>query len=234
MNNSFLRNSTVQRVIKWIAALSFALFTFYQIILAIIIEETRYGRLIGIVFYLVLTVAAFLGLIKKRYLSDAQIEKVQNTQAVLMIIGLLLLFITRLLSVVTVFGNLSFANPASVFYAASYILSQLGTLVLVVGYITALRYDLTENEMKKFKTIWMSIAIVLYALCFIAECVMLIKYRFNIDLSLTFTVISRIWYFLGFAGSAFCVILPEPSEGNYNTGSFYYSEDDEDEVDLVM
>ena len=234
MNNSFLRNRTVQRVIKWIAALSFALFTFYQIILAIIIEETRFGRLIGVAFYLIITVAAFIGLVRKRYLSDAKREKIENAQSVLMIIGLLLLFITRLLSVVTVFGNLSFADPASVFYAASYILSQLGTLVLVAGYITALKYDLTEREMKKFKTIWMSIAIVLYALCFIAECVMLIKYRFNIDLSLLFTLISRIWYFFGFAGSAFCVILPEPRVRKHKSGSFYYSEDDEDEVDLVM
>ncbi|MBQ3265689.1 MAG: hypothetical protein IJH07_07920 [Ruminococcus sp.] len=234
MRNTFLRNRTVQRIIKWIVALSFALFTFYQIILAIIIESTRVGRLIGIVFYLLITVAAFLGLIRKRYLSEAKIEKIENAQSVLMIIGLILLFITRLLSVVTVFGNLSFANPASVLYAATYILSQLGTLVLVAGYIITLKYDLTEKEMKKFKTIWMSIAIVLYALCFIAECVMLIKYRFNIDLSLFFTLISRIWYFLGFAGSAFCVILPEPIGRKHKSGSFYYSEDDEEEVDLVM
>ena len=80
----------------------------------------------------------------------------------------------------------------------------------------------------------MSIAIVLYALCFIAECVMLVKYRFNIDLSLTFTVISRIWYFLGFAGSAFCVILPEPRGGRQNSGRFYYSEDDEDEFTFYL
>ena len=235
MNNSFLRNSTVQRVIKWIVALSFALFTFYQIILAIIIEETRFGRLIGVAFYLIITIAAFIGLTKKSGKSKTKRNRIQTAQTVLMIIGLLLLFITRLLSVVTVFGNLNFAYPATVLYAATYILSQLGTLVLVVGYITTLKNNLTEREMKKFKTIWMSIAIVLYALCFIAECVMLIKYRFNIDLSLTFTVISRIWYFLGFAGSAFCVILPEPrGRRKHKSSEFYYSEDDEDDVEFVV
>ena len=228
VNNSFLTNRTVQRIIMWIVALSFALFTFYQIILAIGIETTRFGRLIGIVFYLAITVAAFLHFSEK--------FSVWMAHSVLLVVALILLFITRLLSIGTVFGNLSFANPATVLNAAAYILSQLGTLVIVSGYIM-LRADLTERQMKKLSIVLMSVAIALYVLCFIAECVMLIKYRFNIDLSLTFTLISRIWYFLGFAGTAFCFILPVPKrERKHRSGQFIYSDEEDggDEIDLVI
>ena len=40
------------------------------------------------------------------------------------------------------------------------------------------------------------------------ECVLLMKYRMNIDLSRKFTVISRFLYFIGFAGIAVNFMLP--------------------------
>lgn len=234
MNHEFMRNRTVQLVIKWIVALSFALFTFYQIILAIVIDASRVGRLIGIAFYTLITVASFLGLSQKPQSGKSKIERIEIAQMILLVTGLTLLFIMRLLSVVTVFGNLNFAYPATVLYTASYILSQLGTLVIISGHFVLLT-KLREQTMMKVENTLMSVAIVLYALCFIAEGVMMIKYRYMVDLNLTFTLISRVWYFLGFAGTAFCFMLPAPRERRkHQSSEFYYSEDAEDEIDLIL
>ena len=44
-------------------------------------------------------------------------------------------------------------------------------------------------------------------------------------------------YFIGFAGTAFCFILPTPQrENNHKPGQFIYSdeEDGSDEIDLVI
>ena len=236
MNNSFLRNSTVQRVIKWIVALSFALFTFYQIILSIIIEETRFGRLIGVAFYLIITVAAFLGFSEKKQKSEGKIQKIQTVHMVLLVIGLSLLFAMRMFSIGTVFGNLNFAYPGTVLYAATYILSQLGTLTIISAHFVLLS-KLSNTQMEKVTNILMFIAIGLYTLCFVAECLMLIIYRFNIEQSLKFTLISRVWYFLGFAGTAFCFMLPVPKrERKHRSGQFVYSDEEDGgaEIDLVI
>ena len=65
MKESIFKNRAFQTIIKLITALSFALFTAYQIYLAVNIDTNRAGRLIGIVFYLLLTVAAYLSFSEK-------------------------------------------------------------------------------------------------------------------------------------------------------------------------
>lgn len=212
MNHAFLRSRAVQHVIKWIVALSFALFTFYQIILAIAIETNKVGRLIGIVFYLLLTLASFFVFSHEK--------KVKNVRSVLLVAGLLLLFVMRLLNVSSVFVNLDFGYAPSVLYCLVYVLSQLGALILPVGYLMTFRTDLTENEERKLMHVLMSVVIALYGVCFIIECVLLVKYGYNIDLDLKFTLISRVLYFLSFAGTAFCLMLPPPKRRHRDTEEY--------------
>ena len=229
MKESIFKNRAFQTIFKLITALSFTLFTAYQIYLAVNMDASRIGRLIGIVFYLLLTVAA--------YLSFSEKDSVWTAHSVLMVAGLVLLFAMRLINIGTVFGNLSFSKPATVLNAAIYILSQLGTLVLVAGYIMQ-RADLTRRQMKILINTLMTIAIVLFTLHFILECVLMIKYRMNIEQSLKLTLISRVLYFVGFAGTAFCFMLPAPKRKRKEpkAGRFIYSdeEDGDDEIDLVI
>ena len=228
MNESFLQNKTVQIIFRLITALAFALFTAYQIYLAVNIDTNRFGRLIGIAFYLMITVASFLDL--------SENDKVWMAHSVLLVVGLVLLFAMRLLSIGTVFSGLSFSNPSSVLNVAVYVLSQLGTLVLIAGYPAA-RADLTEKQMKRLIVTLMMIAIAIFTLHFILECVLMIQYRMNIEQSLKYTLISRVLYFIGFAGTAFCFMLPAPKRVHKaKPGQFIYSdeEDGDDEIDLVI
>ena len=229
MNESFLQNKTVQIIFRLITALAFTLFTAYQIYLAVNIDTNRFGRLIGIAFYLMITVASFLDL--------SENDKVWMAHSVLSVVGLVLLFAMRLLSIGTVFSGLSFSNPSSVLNVAVYVLSQLGTLVLIAGYPAA-RADLTEKQMKRLIVTLMTIAIALFTLHCILECVLMIQYRMNIEQSLKYTLISRVLYFIGFAGTAFCFMLPAPKRKRKEpkAGRFIYSdeEDGDDEIDLVI
>ena len=54
----------------------------------------------------------------------------------------------------------------------------------------------------------MFFVIALYVSTLLMECVMIIKYRVNIDLSGLSTVISRFIYFFGFVGTAVSFMLP--------------------------
>ena len=226
MKESILRNRKVQFVFRLVTALSFTLFTAYQIFLAINIDTSRIGRLIGIGFYLLLIVASFLDF-SEQY-------RVWIVHSVLLVAGLILLFGMRLLNAPDIFGYLNFANPVSVLYFAVYILSQLGTLVLVEGYLMLNDY-MKRRKRRKLTVILMSVTIALYALCFIMECVLLLKYRMNIDLGLKSTLLSRGLYFLGFAGTAFCFMLPAPHKGSkVKEGEFVNSNGDDDKIDIII
>ena len=229
MQESIFSNRIVQTIIRLVTALSFALFTVYQVYLAVNIDTNRIGRLIGIAFYLILTVASFLSFSEK--------DSVWTAHSVLTVAGLVLLFTMRLLSIGTVFANVSFATPPSVLNAVVYILSQLGTLVLVAGYLM-IRADLTEKQMQRVIITLMTITVVLFTLHFILECVLMIKYRMNIEQSLKLTLVSRVLYYFGFAGTACCFMLPAPERKpeEPKEGQFIYSdeEDGDDEIDLVI
>ena len=81
----------------------------------------------------------------------------------------------------------------------------------------------------------MIVAIVFYVLIFIMECVLMIGYRVNIDLNLKLSLLSRVLFLTGFVGTAVCLMLPDPKRvREEKTGQFLYSEDDEDEIELVI
>lgn len=207
--------------------MSFGLFTAYQVRLAISIEESRIGRLIGIGVFVLITVASILALFDN--------PKCRKAHARLLIIGLMLLFVVKLINLPSMFSNLDFKKIPSVLNCAVLVGSELGTLVLAVGYLVLLRADLTERELRRWETALMSVVIVLFAACFVTECLLLLKYHTNIDQSLNLTICSRVVYCVGFAGTAFCFLLPEPqTEHKARLGDYIYSDDDEDEIDLVI
>ena len=84
---SLLSNKIAQFIFKLITALSFLAFTVYQTYLAINIENNRTGRLIGIVVYLLISIASFLDISQKYNVWVAHI--------IIMVVGLLTLFIMR-------------------------------------------------------------------------------------------------------------------------------------------
>jgi hypothetical protein len=67
------------------------------------------------------------------------------------------------------------------------------------------------------------VAIAIYAICFAAECVMMIRYRMNVDGSLKLALLSRLAYFVGFSGTAFIFFFSDPMkpfepDPNFDTG----------------
>lgn len=136
-------------------------------------------------------------------------------RTVLMIGGLALNFIIRLSNAGAMFGMLNFAYVPSVLNCAIYVFSQLAELLLLVYYVF-FRYNPKLNSKRGLVIFLMSFVILLYAACLVMECVLLMKYRMNIDLSRKFTVISRFLYFIGFASVAVNFMLPvkEPEDPN--------------------
>ena len=224
---SIFKNKKVQLAIRLITALSFMLFTFYQIILAIFSDASKVGRLIGVVFYLLITVAAYFDISEKFGLWVAHL--------VLLVIGLTALFVTRLLNIPAIFGALDFSKLPTVLNCALYILTQLGTLVLIMSFLM-LKADLTRRQMQKLINILMTIVIVIYTICFVLECVLILKYRMNIDSIRIVTLFSRVLYLLGYVGTAVSLMLPAPTgETDTKLGQFLYlNEEEEEEVDLVI
>ena len=152
----------------------------------------------------------------------------------MLVIGLVLLLGTKFINLPVLFGNLDFADIPSVLNCVVFILSELGFLILAIGYLMLLT-DLTEKELHKCETVLMTIVIVLFVACFVMECVLLLKYHVNIDQKLSLTLGSRVLFFIGFAGTAFSFLLPEPHrEHKARPGEYIYSDDDEGEIDLII
>ena len=177
--------------INIITAVMFTFFTAYQIYLLIQIDTQRNGRLIGIIFYLFITAASFFALVHKTELRIAR--------SVLLIAGLLLLFGIKLFNASAIFGSLDFANAPSVLRCAVYVVSQLGTIMLAVYYLF-FRHNKKINSKRKLIVALMAFVIVLYVSVLIMECVLIMNYRVNIDLTRKYTVIGRLLYCFGFVG----------------------------------
>lgn len=230
MENSILNNKKFQLTVRLITAVSFTLFVVYQILLVIQIEENRIGRLIGIGMYLLITVASYLDF-SDRY-------GVWIAHSIVFVAGLLLLFIMRMFNLIDMIGQLDFSSIPSILNCLVYIFSQLGILVLVAGYLV-LKNDLTQRQTRKLETVLMTIVIVLFVLCFICECVLLIVYHLNIDIRIRYTLPGRVLYCLGYVGSAISLLLPAPEreideEEEQNSGQILYSDDDSKEVDVII
>ena len=226
MEESRLSNKKFQYFIKIATALSFTLFLIYQVVLTVQIDTNRVGRLIGIGFYLLLTVAS--------YLSFSEKYSVWIAHSVLFVAGLVMLFSMRLFNLSAFIEQLDFSNLPSVLNFLSYILPQIGTLVLVAGYL-ALRADLENRTIQILETVLMTVAIVLYVLTFIIECVLIIVYRINVDVSRKLTLLSRLLYCMGYVGTAISFTLPAPQkEEKVQESEFFYSDNDDDEIDLIL
>ena len=226
MRDSLLYNNKFQFFIRLLTALSFGLFAAYQVYLTLQIEENRIGRLIGIPFYLVLTIASFLMFADNR--------KAGIARTILFVGGMTLLVFVKLINIPVLFGNVNPSDPPSVMNCVVYVLSQLGSICLIVYYIT-LR---NSNEFRKKQTLHVVLSLIvvaLYLACLVMELIMLLKYRANIDLGLKLTALSRFFYFFGFAGTAVCLMLPALLvEVEHKTGEFVFSEEDDDDIDLII
>lgn len=227
MKESIIKNKTTQFLIRLAPAVAFALFSAYQIMLAIKVDVNRSGRLTGIAIYLVITVAAVFDLFDKFGLWIAHV--------ILMVVSLVTLFVMRMFNASMMFESLDFSSIPSVLNVTVYILSQLGTLVLATSYLL-LSIDLSRNQMAKLIKVFMIIVIAIYALTFVLECILMIAYRMNIDLRLRYSLPSRVLYLVGFAGTAFAFMLPAPKREpkKKKTGEFLYADDDDEEVELIM
>lgn len=228
---TFFENKVLQFIVRFLTALSFALFTFYQFILLLAVETSKTGRLLGIICFVMITVATFFSLSNKKGLLLMHM--------ILLIGGLMMNFFIKLSNIPTIFSDLDFKVLPSVLCCLVYIFAQVGA-VLLAAYFLAIRNKKETMVERKLTYILMSIVIVLYVAAFAMECVLIIKYRVNIDLDRRlFTLLSRAAYCAGFVGTAIGFMLPAPyidDDENYKQkrGEFVYSEDVEDEIDLIM
>lgn len=226
MRESLIYNDKFQLFTRLLTAISFGLFTAYQIYLTIQIETARFGRLIGVFCYLLITIASFLMFADNR--------KAATARTILFVGAMLFLVFYRLLSIPGLFGRLSMSDPVSVMSCAVYVLSQLGSIGLVVYYVT-LRTNEDFGKMQTLRKVLSFIIAAFYLACLIMELVLITKYHENIELSMKLTLLSRFLYFFGFGGTAICLMLPALLvEVQHKIGEFVYSEEDDDEIDLVM
>lgn len=155
--------------------------------------------MVGLISFFLLVLAAVFALIPK------PVFRILRT--VLMIAGLFFNFVVRLINAGAIFGRLDFSYAPSVLNGAVYVFSQLAVLLLLVYYLV-FRHNKKLKSKRSIAIALMSLVIVLYVACFVMECVLLMKYRMNIDLSRKFTVISRLLYCLSFVGIAVNFMLP--------------------------
>ncbi len=211
---------TLKMIIRSITALAFALFTAYQIYVALKTDVALYGRIIGIVCYTFLTAASVFALIHQR--------GIRILRSVLFVAGLAVLFFMRLLSVARVFGTLDFSFFPSVLYCTEYLTSQLGTLVLLLYYL-AIRTNKFIKNKRRVTIIMMAVAIAFFVLGLISEWVLRAKYGYNIDLDLKTTLISRVLFFCGFALTAVNFMLP-PTKVESEEEQYIIKEQSEAEI----
>jgi hypothetical protein len=194
--------------------------------MAVIVPENRFGRLIGIALYFLIIIGSFLDFSEKYGFWIAH--------SIMTVAGLILLFVFRLLNLSAFIESLSTPSFPVILNFAVYVLTQLGSLILIVGYVM-FNANLTKKQIRKVIVGMMIVAIVFYVLIFIMECVLMIGYRMNIDLNLKLSLLSRVLFLTGFVGTAVCLMLPDPKRvREEKTGQFLYSEDDEDEIEVVI
>ena len=226
MQESLLYNNKFQFFVRLITSLSFGLFTAYQAYLTVQIELGRMPRLSAVISYLLITIASFLMFADNR--------KAAKARTILFVGAMLFLIFYRLVSIPRLFGSLSTSDPVSVLNCTVYVLSQLGSISLVVYYIT-LRSSGEFRKKQTLRVVLSMIIAVFYLACLIMELVLIVKYHANIELKLKLTFLSRFLYFFGFAGTAVCLMLPALLvEVEHKTGEFVFSEEDDDDIDLII
>lgn len=221
-------NRALQFIVRLLTALAFLTLTAYQTVLLFTTDAAKFGRMLGIISFLLITIASFLTL--------ANNEKALKLCSVMLVVGLFMLFAIKLLNVPGLFSYLSLSNPSSVLNCVVFVLAEVGTVLLAIYYLT-LRNDRDTFAKRKAVIVLLSIVIAIYIACLVMECIMLIKYRINIDVSLKVTLATRFVYCFGFVGTAVGLMLPalDPDEEyKRKEGDFIYSEEEDDEFDLVL
>ena len=188
-------------VINAVTALCFLAFSLYHTYLLVYIASNRLGRALGIASFVALFLAAAFALIPMPFF--------RSFRKGLLIGGLALNFFIKLFNAPVFFSMLNFASMPSVLNWAIYVFAQTAELLMLVYYIF-FRYNTKLKSKQVLGIILMSFAILLYVACLLMECVMLLQYHLNIDLSLTTTFLSRFLYFFGFAGTALNLMLLVP------------------------
>ncbi|MBQ1452875.1 MAG: hypothetical protein IIZ23_02795 [Ruminococcus sp.] len=211
---------TLKIFVRSITALAFALFTAYQIYMALKTDVGLYGRIIGIVCYTFLAAASVFSLIHQR--------GIRILRSVLFVAGLAGLFFMRLLSVARVFGALDFSFFPSVLNCSEYLASQLGTLVLLLYYLAVRTNKYIKNK-RRVTIIMMVFVIAFFGLGLISEWTLRAKYGYNIDSTLQLTLISRVVYFCGFALTALNFMLP-PTKVESEAEQYIIKEQSEAEI----
>ena len=211
---------TLKIFVRSITALAFALFTAYQIYMALKTDVGLYGRIIGIVCYTFLAAASVFSLIHQR--------GIRILRSVLFVAGLAGLFFMRLLSVARVFGVLDFSFFPSVLNCSEYLASQLGTLVLLLYYLAVRTNKYIKNK-RRVTIIMMIFVIAFFGLGLISEWTLRAKYGYNIDSTLQLTLISRVVYFCGFALTALNFMLP-PTKVESEAEQYIIKEQSEAEI----
>lgn len=226
MRESLLYNNAFQFFVRLITALSFGLFTAYQVYLTVIVEENRFGRLLSVSILLLITISSVLMFFDNR--------KAATARTIFFVVGMLALIFVKMVNIPILFGNLDSSDPVSVMNCAVFVVSQVGAIGLLVYYITIM----SSREFRKKQTLRVVLSIIIavfYLACLVMELIMISKYHANIDTSAKLTVISRFLYCFGFGGTALCLMLPALMvEVQHKPGEFIYSEDNDDEIDLVM
>ena len=211
---------TLKIFVRSITALAFALFTAYQIYMALKTDVGLYGRIIGIVCYTFFFFFSVFSLIHQR--------GIRILRSVLFVAGLAGLFFMRLLSVARVFGVLDFSFFPSVLNCSEYLASQLGTLVLLLYYLAVRTNKYIKNK-RRVTIIMMIFVIAFFGLGLISEWTLRAKYGYNIDSTLQLTLISRVVYFCGFALTALNFMLP-PTKVESEAEQYIIKEQSEAEI----
>ena len=199
MKNSMVKIKKLRTFICILTSAAFLLLSAYHTYLYFEIPVSRPGRLLGIISFVCLAAASAFTLISKPVF--------RALRTVLMISGLALNFSIKLLNAPGIFGSLDFNNILTVLNCGIYVFSQLAELLLLIYYLT-FRHNQRLNSNRKAVIVMMSIVIALYLACFVMECILIIKYRRNIDLGIKLTLLSRFLYFAGYAGIAVNFMLP--------------------------
>lgn len=196
---SNVKNTKLSNAVHLLTALCFMFFTAYHLFLFVEVSSNRIGRILGILTFLLITVASFFALSPK--------PTFRIVRSVTMIVGLSLNFIIKLFNAPLLFGSLDFSDIPSVLNVFVYIFAQTAELLLLLFYLI-FRHNSKLNSKRKLVIGFMSFVILLYVSCLIMECVLILKYYSNIDLSIKFTLISRFLYCFGFVGIAVSFMLP--------------------------
>ena len=190
---------TAKTFVRLVTALSFVIYTAYQIFLVVQVSAQRTGRLIGVTFYVIVTVASILALVYR--------PGVRIVRSVTFVVGFMSLFIMRMLSVPSMFAYLNFSRMYTVLTVASYVATELGTLLLAMYYL-AVRTRKNVKHERTITMIMMSIVILLFTFVLAAECVLVLRYHLLVDYNIPLTLMGKVLFYIGFVGTAVNFMMP--------------------------